>query len=105
LRVTLEKFAQYPKAPMVAVHWYDACFDSSERIYGEVESNYRAGCPDILVGFYHGVHDRCVVISTSAYVREGKPDNHRHIWNIPVGMIIRVDRLEFRPADTKGAIE
>jgi len=93
----LDALALYPDAPIVAVHWMDAGFSSTEEIDGrDLPKGYRAGCPDCTVGLFVGVEDGCVILSESAYVRGNKPTRYRHIWNIPMPLVIRIDEL--RPA-------
>ncbi len=92
-RLAQEK-CRFPDASLVAVHWLDASFDSNEKIIGELPSNYKAGIVDLLVGMYLGMRDGCIVISNSVYVGESRRnDSHRHIWNIPVDMIINIEPL------------
>ena len=91
----LLQLARLPDAPMIALHWFDAAFDSQERWTGrEPSENYKAGCPDVVVEFYLGIEDGCVIISHSAYVREARPNTFRHIWNIPVSLVIKVEVLQ-----------
>ncbi len=90
----LENLARRAEAPMVLLHWFDACFDSSERVSGrELPDSYRSGCIDVVCGYYIGICDGCVVLSHSAYVREGRPTNYRHLWNIPVSLVVKVEIL------------
>ena len=57
----LDALALYPDAPIVAVHWMDAGFSSTEEIDGrDLPKGYRAGCPDCTVGLFVGVEDGCV---------------------------------------------
>ena len=80
------------KRRVVVVHWMDANFDSSGRIVnGHLQC--AVGCPDATVGYYHGIENGCVVLSTSAYVSDSGGENHRHVWTIPLGMVVGIDTL------------
>lgn len=88
---------------MVRVFWFDAGFFSEERIHGpEFEEKYKSGCPDLTIGFYLGTVNGCVVLGESVYARKGEKDSYRHIWNIPVGMIIKVDVLTVTKSKARG---
>lgn len=85
---------KYAEAPIVLVHWLDASFDSQERIVGEnPPGDYVAGCMDVVMGYFLGVQDGCVILGHSAYVRVNEKTSYRHIWNIPEGMIVKIEPL------------
>ena len=89
--------ARLPEAPMIALHWFDAAFAADERWHGsEPSQDYKAGCPDVVVGLYLGIVDGCVIMSHSAYVRENRPTAYRHIWNIPVSLVVKVEVLQVK---------
>lgn len=85
---------KYAEAPLVLVHWLDACFDSQERIVGEkAPEDYVAGTMDVVIGYYLGVADGCVILAHSAYVRKDEKTSYRHIWNIPERMVVKIETL------------
>lgn len=83
----------YPSAKPVMVYWLDAGFSGDEKIYGTASEDYKAGCPDCIVGFLLGAKDDCLLLGHSAYVREHQPTSYRHIWNIPLSLIIEIKEL------------
>jgi hypothetical protein len=87
--------AKLPDAPLIALHWYDAAFDSNERFYGrKAPEDYKAGILDVVVGMYLGIVDGCVLMTHSAgHAPQGKPTSYRHVWNIPVQLVVKVEVL------------
>jgi hypothetical protein len=99
----LKALALRAEAPMILLHWLDACFDSTERVSGrKLPKGYQSGCIDVICGYFVGICDECVVMSHSAYVRKGRPTNYRHLWNIPIGMIVKVEVLEVKKGRKRG---
>lgn len=95
---------------IVSVVWVDAGFSSNEVFYeAPVGPNYKPGVLDEVVGFLVGETADFLILSSSYAPDNAFPSatdrKHRHIWNIPKVLVLRMSvlvREEAKAAETNG---